>query len=345
MQPAMVSYHMSTVRSQPWLHQFLHPVKARQSILPAKAVPAVHVARQSSESEGKIGVMMRWNADRGFGFIQPEGGGDDLFCHVGSLVDGEESVKEGNKVTFYEYYDENKGKTAAVEVRLAPGGEGDFRPAGGARGGGGPERRPAPDGSGSYTKEEFIEFYSGTSEWDASAPKAPEAGTGVIMRWMADRGFGFIKPLGGGDDLFCHVRALVDGEGSVQEGNKVTYVSQFNDRQGKYEAGEVRLAEGGEGDFRSEMNGPPPDQPAPEGGTGVVMRWMADRGFGFVRPVGGGDEIFCHVSGLVDGEGSVQEGNKVTYVPAWDDRKGSWRCSDVRLAPDGEGDFRDEMNA
>ena len=32
-----------------------------------------------------------------------------------------------------------------------------------------PERRTAPDGTGSYTKEEFIAYYRGTAEWDAAA--------------------------------------------------------------------------------------------------------------------------------------------------------------------------------
>ena len=75
---------------------------------------------------------------------------------------------------------------------------------------------------------------------------------------------------GDGQELFCHIRSLVDGEGSVLEGNKVTYVTQYNGRQGKYEAAEVRVAPGGEGDFRPDMSVPPPDVPVPEGGEGVM---------------------------------------------------------------------------
>eukprot|EP00747_Dinoflagellata_sp_TGD_P165299 gnl/TRDRNA2_/TRDRNA2_186387_c0_seq1.p1 gnl/TRDRNA2_/TRDRNA2_186387_c0~~gnl/TRDRNA2_/TRDRNA2_186387_c0_seq1.p1 ORF type:complete len:679 (+),score=148.87 gnl/TRDRNA2_/TRDRNA2_186387_c0_seq1:65-2101(+) len=302
--------------------------------------------------EPGTGVLLRYMADRGFGFIEPEGGGENLFCHVSAFVDGEGSVQEGNKVTYVAVYNSRKGNTEASEVRVAPGGEGDHRtaPSGGGGGGGGggamPEKRIAPDGTGSYTKEDFVEYYGGTAEWDAAEVDNPITGepeTGVLMRWMAERGFGFIKPEGGGEDVFCHVRALVNGDGSVAEGNKVVFVRKYNDRQGKFEATDVEVAPDGEGDFRAALTGPPPDLPAPESGTGVLMRWMPDRGFGFIKPSEGGEDLFTHVSSLVDGDGSVQEGNKVTFVPQWNDRKGKYDAGEVRLAEGGEGDFRDEV--
>merc|ERR1739848_880231 len=56
---------------------------------------------------------------------------------------------------------------------------------------------------------------------------------GTMMRWNSDKGFGFIKPSDGGDDLFCHVSDLIDGEGSVYEGDKVRYKVKFDERNAK----------------------------------------------------------------------------------------------------------------
>ena len=46
---------------------------------------------------------------------------------------------------------------------------------------------------------------------------------------------------------------------------------------------------------------------------GTVRRWKSDRGFGFIRPATGGPDIFCHVTSLLHGEGSVRVGDEVEY--------------------------------
>lgn len=43
--------------------------------------------------------MKRYDADRGFGFIAPDGGGPDLFVHVSVIRDGE-PLQEGDRVRF-----------------------------------------------------------------------------------------------------------------------------------------------------------------------------------------------------------------------------------------------------
>mmetsp|Transcript_29063 Transcript_29063/g.52677 ORF Transcript_29063/g.52677 Transcript_29063/m.52677 type:complete len:118 (+) Transcript_29063:41-394(+) len=83
------------------------------------------------------GRMIRWN-DKGFGFIKPDDGGEDLFCHVSALLDGDGSVRDGDDVTFRIEFDDRKGKDRAVDVEVSGGGgggRGRSRSRSGGRGG------------------------------------------------------------------------------------------------------------------------------------------------------------------------------------------------------------------
>jgi CspA family cold shock protein len=55
------------------------------------------------------------------------------------------------------------------------------------------------------------------------------AGEGVVARYDADRGFGFITPDAGGDDLFVHV-SVVAGSEPLQRGDRVRYTVRQSDR-------------------------------------------------------------------------------------------------------------------
>ena len=64
------------------------------------------------------GTVKWFNAQKGFGFIQPEGGGKDVFVHITAVqAAGLQSLNENQKVT-YEVVTE-RGKQAAANLRLA----------------------------------------------------------------------------------------------------------------------------------------------------------------------------------------------------------------------------------
>ena len=59
------------------------------------------------------GTVKWFNDSKGFGFITPDEGGEDLFAHFSAIVaSGYKSLKEGDKVTF-DVTDGPKGKQAA----------------------------------------------------------------------------------------------------------------------------------------------------------------------------------------------------------------------------------------
>ena len=65
--------------------------------------------------EGKV----KWfNESKGFGFIQPEGSGQDVFVHYSSISDnGFKTLKEGDRVSF-EVSQGAKGPQASNVVKI-----------------------------------------------------------------------------------------------------------------------------------------------------------------------------------------------------------------------------------
>jgi CspA family cold shock protein len=63
------------------------------------------------------GTVKWFNATKGYGFISPENGGDDVFVHVSAVEEaGLNGLKEGDKISFETAT--NKGKTSAVNLKL-----------------------------------------------------------------------------------------------------------------------------------------------------------------------------------------------------------------------------------
>jgi len=65
------------------------------------------------------GVVKWFNANKGFGFIQPEAGGTDVFVHVSAIERaGLPSLIEGQKVSYEIVIDKRSGKSSADQLRL-----------------------------------------------------------------------------------------------------------------------------------------------------------------------------------------------------------------------------------
>ena len=65
-----------------------------------------------------IGTVKFFNAGKGFGFIEPEGGDKDVFVHISALqAAGMDTLTEGQRVS-YDVVTE-RGKTAAGNLKAA----------------------------------------------------------------------------------------------------------------------------------------------------------------------------------------------------------------------------------
>jgi cold shock protein len=63
------------------------------------------------------GTVKWFNSNKGFGFIQPDNGGKDVFVHISAVEKaGLSNLNEGAKVSYEEM--ENRGKTSAENLRV-----------------------------------------------------------------------------------------------------------------------------------------------------------------------------------------------------------------------------------
>ena len=78
----------------------------------------------------------------------------------------------------------------------------------------------------------------------ASGEGGPDAGgeqTGSVVTYFEDKGFGFLRPEGGGRDVFFHISRLAEGAATdLKPGARVLYELGM-DRTGKMAASRVRI--------------------------------------------------------------------------------------------------------
>ena len=65
------------------------------------------------------GTVKFFNADKGYGFISPEGGGSDAFVHISAVeAAGMRTLDRDQRVT-YELEEDRRGRTSAVNLQSA----------------------------------------------------------------------------------------------------------------------------------------------------------------------------------------------------------------------------------
>merc|ERR1711971_1126106 len=74
--------------------------------------------------------------------------------------------------------------------------------------------------------------------------------------------------------------------------------------------------------------------------SGTIKKFFEDKGFGFITPDDGGDDVFVHrmIAGD-DRSAYLEEGDKVNYEVEWDDRKGKYKASSCDGLKSGGGSW------
>lgn len=64
------------------------------------------------------GTVKWFNATKGFGFIQPDDGGQDVFVHISAVErSGMSTLREGEKISYEVVRDNRSGKSSAERLQ------------------------------------------------------------------------------------------------------------------------------------------------------------------------------------------------------------------------------------
>ena len=146
------------------------------------------------------GIVKFFNAHKGFGFIQQEGGGEDVFVHISQVERaGLEGLAEGQELAFNLV--DRGGKISAADLQIV----GDVIPV--------QQRAAAPQ-----------------------RQSTGEKATGTVKFFNSMKGFGFITRDDGEADAFVHISAVErSGLSELNEGDRLEFELEV-DRRGKYSA-------------------------------------------------------------------------------------------------------------
>ncbi len=165
--------------------------------------------------EGK-GVVKFFNAQKGFGFIVQDGGGEDVFVHISSVEQaGLAGLAEGQPLG-YTLVDRG-GKISATDLVI----EGDPLPV--------EERAPRQDRFGGESRGGGGGF--GDRPARVQRTLTGESASGTVKFFNSMKGFGFIQRDDGQPDAFVHISAVERaGMGTLNEGDRVKFDVEVDNR-------------------------------------------------------------------------------------------------------------------
>lgn len=70
----------------------------------------------TTQNEYQLGTVVRFDPEKGYGFITPDEGGDDVFMHVNDLTFGKNQLKVGARVRFIEGHGDRGANASDVSL-------------------------------------------------------------------------------------------------------------------------------------------------------------------------------------------------------------------------------------
>jgi CspA family cold shock protein len=81
--------------------------------------PIVGSSHKTRKTNMPIGTVKFFNNDKGYGFIQPEGGGNDAFVHISAVERAGMATLDKDQRVSYELEEDRRGKMSAVNLQSA----------------------------------------------------------------------------------------------------------------------------------------------------------------------------------------------------------------------------------
>jgi CspA family cold shock protein len=165
------------------------------------------------------GVVKFFNAQKGFGFVVRDDGGEDVFVHISAVeAAGLTGLADGQPLEFT--LTERNGRVSATDLVI----DGEPLPV--------VERAPR-ERDGGFGDRPARGF---GRDRDAAPMTNGERVEGVVKFFNGQKGFGFIQREDGGPDAFVHISAVERaGLSGLNEGQRVSFELE-EDRRGKQAA-------------------------------------------------------------------------------------------------------------